>query len=649
MEYATGMTPPSSSHVSTESKPMPSSPTKSTPGRRTLLKVSLDLETDFLLARQRAKQIAALLGFELQDQTRIATAVSEIARNAWEYARGGAVEFFLDPTSTLNAADSPSTRNSVQLRIVVTDRGPGIPHLEQIWSGEYRSQTGMGLGLIGARRLLDRVDVVTGKTGTEVSLIKLLPRLAPTPPPVSELAASLARLSINEKTTATAALTSQNQELVSLLGDLRAREAELQALNVELEETNRGVLVLYAELADKAQAVQQASEMKTRFLSGVTHELRTPLNSIVSLARLMLGHVDGPLNPEQEKQVNFILRSAQNLTEMVNDLLDLAKIEAGKSTINNTAFSVQTLFAGLRGMFRPLATNPEVKLIFEAPEQPIDLFTDEGKLSQILRNFISNALKFTEQGSITISAQTVSHPDGNSGSAVQFSVRDTGVGIAPEHHALVMQEWGQAPASSKPGRAKGSGLGLPLSRSLAELLGGTIGFTSAAGEGSCFSVTLPALAPSEDTTAIKPESSTLQPHILIVDDDEVARYLLRRQLGILTSASIEEATNGADALSAIATHPPRLIFLDLVMPGMNGHEVAKVLRARPETAHLPIVLHTSKTLSSDERRAFESLDLILIPKRPHSPNNVEADDLSVELERALLEVGLSYLHHGPPR
>ncbi len=628
---------------------MPSSPTKSTPGRRTLLKVSLDLETDFLLARQRAKQIAALLGFELQDQTRIATAVSEIARNAWEYARGGAVEFFLDPTSTLNAADSPSTRNSVQLRIVVTDRGPGIPHLEQIWSGEYRSQTGMGLGLIGARRLLDRVDVVTGTTGTEVSLIKLLPRLAPTPPPVSELAASLARLSINEKTTATAALTSQNQELVSLLGDLRAREAELQALNVELEETNRGVLVLYAELADKAQAVQQASEMKTRFLSGVTHELRTPLNSIVSLARLMLGHVDGPLNPEQEKQVNFILRSAQNLTEMVNDLLDLAKIEAGKSTINNTAFSVQTLFAGLRGMFRPLATNPEVKLIFEAPEQPIDLFTDEGKLSQILRNFISNALKFTEQGSITISAQTVPHPDGNSGSAVQFSVRDTGVGIAPEHHALVMQEWGQAPASSKPGRAKGSGLGLPLSRSLAELLGGTIGFTSAAGEGSCFSVTLPALAPAEDTTAIKPESSTLQPHILIVDDDEVARYLLRRQLGVLTSASIEEATNGADALSAIAAHPPRLIFLDLVMPGMNGHEVAKVLRARPETAHLPIVLHTSKTLSSDERRAFESLDLILIPKRPHSPNNVEADDLSVELERALLEVGLSYLHHGPPR
>jgi signal transduction histidine kinase len=625
---------------------MPSSPAKANVARHTLLRVNLDVETDFLLARQRAKQIAALVGFELQDQTRIATAVSEIARNAWEYAAGGLVEFFLDPTSSIAR---PEDRHAgPQLRIVISDRGPGIPHLDQIWGGEYQSRTGMGVGLIGARRLLDHLDVVTGKTGTEVTLIKLIPRNAPAPPSIAQISAALTRTALNEKSAATAALTSQNHELLNLLNDLRAREAELQALNVELEETNRGVLVLYAELADKAQAVQQASEMKTRFLSGVTHELRTPLNSIVSLARLMLGHTDGPLNAEQEKQVNFILRSAQNLTEMVNDLLDLAKIEAGKSSVNNSAFTVQTLFAGLRGMFRPLATNPDVKLVFEVPEQPIDLFSDEGKLSQILRNFVSNALKFTEHGTVTVSTEIIAGVGEKPSREIRFSVKDTGVGIAPEHHALVMQEWGQAPAPGKSSGAKGSGLGLPLSRSLAELLGGTIGFTSAVGEGSNFYVTLPALA-QPASEPVQPDNPSLPQHILVVDDDEVARYLLRRQLANLTAAPIEETVGGAAALEAIAANPPRLLFLDLVMPGMSGHEVAKILRAKPETADLPIVLHTSKMLSPEERRIFESLDLILIAKRPNAPNTLDADDLSVELERALLEVGLSNLHHGASR
>lgn len=624
---------------------MPSSPSKASLSRNTLLKVSLSLETDFLLARQRAKQIAALLGFELQDQTRVATAVSEIARNAWEYGGGGTVEFFLDPKSTIPQLESQVS--SPQLRIVISDRGAGIAHLDQIWDGSYKSQTGMGIGLTGARRLLDQLDVVTGKTGTQVTLIKLLPRNAPPPPGIAEISTELARTASTDKSAATAALTSQNQELLTLLTELRSREAELRALNVELEETNRGVLVLYAELADKAQAVQQASEMKTRFLSGVTHELRTPLNSIVSLSRLMLDHTDGPLNKEQDKQVHFILRSAQNLSEMVNDLLDLAKIEAGKSSINTSNFSVQSLFAGLRGMFRPLATNPDVKLVFELPDASTDLVTDEGKLSQILRNFISNALKFTEQGTVTVSAQSVADPDGKTGKSIRFSVQDTGFGIAPEHHELVMQEWGQAPASATGtlSRAKGSGLGLPLSRSLAELLGGSIGFTSKVGEGSCFYVTLPGLAQTA-VEPVVPENPSLPNHILIVDDDEVARYLLRRQLGNLTSAAIEEAASGAAALEAIAARPPRLVFLDLVMPGMSGHEVAKQIRARAETADLPLVLHTSKLLSANERQVFEALDLVLIAKRPGTSNTLEADDLSVELERALLEVGLSNLHHG---
>ena len=605
-------------------------------GGNSLLRVNLALETDFLLARQRAKQIATMLGFELQDQTRIATAVSEIARNAWEYAGGGQVEYFLDPGATVEELP--------RLRITISDKGPGIGHLDQIWAGTYQSQTGMGIGLIGARRLVDELEVRTGSGGTHVGLIKAVPKQALPMPSLAELSAELARRASFDRMGSTVALHDQNQELVTLLTDLRAREAELQALNVELEETNRGVLVLYAELADKAQAVQAASEMKTRFLSGVTHELRTPLNSIVSLARLMLGHTDGPLNAEQEKQVNFILRSAQNLTEMVNDLLDLAKIEAGKSSINLSHFTVQELFAGLRGMFRPLVSNPEVKLLFEIPDERIELHSDEGKLSQILRNFISNALKFTDSGSIVVTARPLGAASGD-GREIRFSVADTGMGIAPEHHDLVMQEWGQVgDATPRRSQAKGSGLGLPLSRSLAEVLGGLVGFTSTPHVGSTFFVTLPALEPQgkgQESSIAGDQSG----HILIVDDDEVARYLLRRQLGSLTSAPVEEVTGGGAALAAIAHSIPRLVFLDLLMPEVAGDVVVRTLRGRPGTATLPIVLHTSKPLTEGEIQAYKELDVTVIPKRPAAGNTLASDDaLRVALERALLEVGLSNLH-----
>ncbi len=629
--------------------------TAGTAARGLILRVQLEVETDFVLARQRAKQIADLLGFELQDQTRIATAVSEIARNAWEYGRGGVVEFFFEAAPEAGAEAGLEGRPG--LRIVVTDRGPGIADLEGILGGSYVSRTGMGLGITGAQRLMDGLEIGTSVAGTTVTMWKRLARDGKTRPSLAELAAGVARMTVpgpgQAVSSQAAALHEQNHELLTLLGELRARETELQTLNVELEETNRGVLVLYAELEDKAQAVQQASEMKTRFLSGVTHELRTPLNSIVSLARLMLHHTDGPLNAEQEKQVQFMLRSAQSLTEMVNDLLDLAKIEAGKSTPVLSRFTVQEFFTGLRGMFRPLATNPQVKLTIAMPESPLALWTDEGKLAQILRNFISNALKFTEQGTVTVTATPLPAAAENNRREIRFAVADTGVGIAPEHHELVMQEWGQAASlvsgggsgGGRPGSGmtKGSGLGLPLSRSLAELLGGTVGFTSVPGEGSTFFVTLPALAQPEAAAETRGEEAAGS--ILIVDDDEVSRYLLRRQLGTLTASAIDEAASGAEALERVAQRMPQLIFLDLVMPGANGFELARALRARPETAGVRLVVHTSKTLTDEEVRTLQGLDATVILKRSNAGDTLESMDAQrAQMERALLETGLSNLH-----
>ncbi len=595
---------------------------------RSILTVHLSEETDFLLARQRAKQIAEILGFETQDQTRIATAVSEIARNAFEYGKEGRVEFLL------GAAEEqfPGGRRQVlQLQVVVTDAGKGIPHLDKIWLGTYDSPTGMGIGMTGARRLMDGLEVETGKDrpGTRVTMVKYLPRSAGAPPTLVQIVEKLTHETPRSHN-AGKALHDQNQELLTLLGDLRAREAELQTLNAELEETNRGVLVLYAELEDKAQAVQQASEMKTRFLSGVTHELRTPLNSIVSLSRLLLSHTDGPLNTEQEKQAQFILRSAQNLSEMVNDLLDIARIEAGKASTNLTTFTVADLYTGLRGMFRPMATNPHVTLSFVIPEEPIALRSDEGKLAQVLRNFVSNALKFTEAGSIIVTATPLN------GERIRFSVADTGIGIDREHHELVMQEWGQVQGTLS-GKSRGSGLGLPLARSLAEVLGGAVDFTSEPGKGSTFNLTVPALV--QTVVAL---SAAGKAHVLLIDDDEVARYLLRRNLGSLTTAPIEEAASGEEGLAAIAHSQPSLVFLDLLMPGMSGLELARELRAQPRTKSLPLVLYTSKTLSDDERGSAAELDLNVIFKRESGQD--DTGEVRAGLERALLGVGLSNMH-----
>jgi signal transduction histidine kinase len=265
-------------------------------------------------------------------------------------------------------------------------------------------------------------------------------------------------------------------------------QAELEALRAELEETNRGVVALYAELDAQAEQLRSATELKSRFLAYMSHEFRTPISSIRSLARLLMDRVDGPLTPEQERQVAFIQQQAGEFAEMVDDLLDLAKVEAGRVEISPAWFEMVDLFTALRGMFKPVLTNPEVHLIFEEPVDLPKLYTDDGKLSQILRNFISNALKFTPRGEVRVTARALS------GDLVSFQVSDTGIGIAPEYHQTVFQDFSQVQSPLQK-RLRGTGLGLSLSKQLAGLLGGTVGLESEPGKGSVFSVVIPAQLP----------------------------------------------------------------------------------------------------------------------------------------------------------
>ncbi|HEU4453785.1 MAG TPA: ATP-binding protein [Longimicrobium sp.] len=437
-----------------------------------LVSLQLAADADVVLARQRARQVAELLGFDVQDQTRFATAVSEIARNAVRYATGGRMELGVEgepPEQTLLAR--------------VSDRGPGIGDLDAVLDGRYVSRTGMGMGMAGARRLMDRFHAETGPTGTTVEVGKRFPRgVAPADEAArSRVAAELAR---QRPPDPVEELQRQNHELLAALAELRGRQDELFRLNKELEDTNRGVVALYAELDERLEQLRRANAMRAQFMSYMSHEFRTPLDSMLALSGLLLDRVDGELTSEQEKQVGFIRRSARDLLNMVDDLLDTARVDAGKVAVHATPFTIADLFNVLRATLRPLLTGDGTQLVFEDPGPAPPLFTDEAKVAQILRNFISNALKFTEGGRVGVYARSVGTE------MVSFSVTDSGIGIAPEDQERIFEDFAQVDGALQRTR-RGTGLGLPLSRKLAELLGGGIAVRSAPGEGSTFTLTLP--------------------------------------------------------------------------------------------------------------------------------------------------------------
>lgn len=547
-----------------------------------ILRIALQVEADLVLARQRARQFSGLLGFDAQDQTRIATAVSEIARNAFRYAGGGAIEF------SLEGATPPQV-----LVVRVVDRGPGIESVERVLRGEYRSPTGMGLGIVGARRLMDgfAIDSEPGR-GTTVTLRKLLPRRAGWLSP-AELASIVEALRRDGVEGPHAELQRQNRELLAALEELERRQQELAALNRELEDTNRGVVALYAELDERADHLRRADEIKSRFLSNMTHEFRTPVNSIQALARMLLERLDGELTPEQERQVSFIRKAADGLSELVNDLLDIAKVEAGKTTVRAVDFEVGNLFGALRGMLRPLLVNDAVALVFEDPPDIPPLHTDEAKVSQIIRNFVSNALKYTERGVVRVAAELSA--DGRS---VWFTVEDSGIGIAPEDQERIFQEFVQLDSPLQR-RIRGTGLGLPLCRKLVELLGGEITVESELGRGSTFRARIPRVfGPAAGPASWNLDESRMP--VLVVEDEPdlillYDRYLAEGRFQTLGARSLREAR---EALTAFR---PRAILLDVLLTGEDGWSFLTEIRRDPATHDLPVVVLTSV---EDERKAL---------------------------------------------
>jgi signal transduction histidine kinase/CheY-like chemotaxis protein len=525
---------------------------------RRLHEAALDSAADVAAARRHARLLATRLGLEPWARTRFAVAVTEVAQIA---LGGGHLSFRVE-----RQADGPAL-------LLAEITGPGLLGLDD--------------GSMGLRRLVDlcQVEKTTVRLGRSLHDATLpVDALLALPQPMDE------------------ADIAENKELLAAI-------AEIDRLNAELEDTNRGVVALYAELDERAEQLRQASELKSRFLSNMSHEFRTPLNSILALARLLLDRVDGALTEEQDRQVGYIRRSAESLAELVNDLLDLAKVEAGKLDLRPAPFTVAELFGGLRGVMKPLQQSDAVDLVFDDAAECPALFTDEAKVAQVLRNLVSNALKFTEKGEVRVSAAY----DRSAGRCL-FTVRDTGIGIAPENHEVVFQEFSQVPNQLQ-GRAKGTGLGLPLSRRLAELLGGTLTVRSAPGVGSVFTLAIPPVLPLAAPDPAPPEPAAEPPSdpggVLVIDDEEASRYVLCQMLGGVPALRIMEAENGALGLRRALAERPDVILLDLRMPGMDGFEVLDRLTANPDTRAIPVVICTSSVLDGSDHARLALAHAIL--------------------------------------
>jgi signal transduction histidine kinase len=435
-----------------------------------VLTLALRTQEDVLLTRRRARDLAALLQFTPAEQIGLSTAVWEVARLA---ERRGEVELAV-------VEEAPS----VAVRITVS----GVPR-----SVLTVAVDGPRLDLDALGRLVDSVEArdVNGS-----AVVRLSAAAGPDAwvPGVDELELVLASLTRHDTGGGGPGildeLRQQNFELLTTLATLREREQELTRLNAELGDTNRAVMALYAELEVQAGDLRRRAEANARFLSTLTHELRTPLYAVRGMTEAILRDHEGTLSDGLRQDVTLIDGAMLEALDLVNDHLDLAKLAAGRTTVRLADVDVAELFATLRAIVTRLPAHPDVELLFDDAHDVPVLRTDGFKLSQILRNFVVNALKFTEQGHVRVSASAV-----RGGEAVLFEVADTGPGLSPEDQRRAFEEFVQLGAE-RHGELRGTGLGLPLTRRLAAVLGGEIGVRSTLGEGATFSVTIPCAYPT---------------------------------------------------------------------------------------------------------------------------------------------------------
>ncbi len=425
--------------------------------------------------------------------------------------------------------------------------------------------------------------------------------------------------------------------LAAVIIEREAAEAELVGINESLEAI---VEERTAELTASRDAAQVANQAKSSFLANMSHELRTPLNGVLGYAQIL--NRSPHLDPDTRAKVNTIHQCGSHLLMLINDVLDLSKIEAQKMELHLSEFHFPAFLSGVAEMSRIRAEQKDVAFQVElADELPQGVRGDEKRLRQVLLNLLGNAIKFTEVGSVTL---TVSYgAESLQRDRIRFEIRDTGVGIPPEHLEQIFNPFEQTQDGKR--QTEGTGLGLAISQRIVELMGGQISVTSELGVGSVFAFDVALPTATEWMVAAR---STSQgdivgvqgpaPKILVVDDKWENRAVLRELLTPVGMVVLE-AENGERGLSLAIAETPDLVITDLLMPEMDGFELIRQLRQHPELGDRPIIASSASVFDSDADASIQAGGTSFLPKP------VQADTLLRELQKQLQ---LSWVYADPP-
>ncbi|WP_320783728.1 HAMP domain-containing protein [Streptomyces sp. CRN 30] len=445
----------------------------------------------------------------------------------------------------------------------------------------------------------------------------------------------------------TESLLSESQRLAM---QLQERSDELQKQQGELQRSN-------AALEEKAALLATSSQYKSEFLANMSHELRTPLNSLLILARLLSDNPDGNLSDQEVQFATTIHRSGSDLLQLINDILDLSKIEAGRMDVRPKRLPLIKLLDYVHATFRPLTLDRGLAFEVSVGEEvPREMYSDEQRLQQILRNLLSNAIKFTAAGKVELRVSRVQDPDHqytreDTDQVIAFAVSDTGIGIAPEKLPVIFEAFQQADGTTNR-KYGGTGLGLSISREIAGLLGGRIVAASVPGAGSTFTLYVPVVSPghaaagsSVDREFTVPEQLSAEPYtghepdeswptptkletwksgraghvlpgrrVLIVDDDIRNVFALTHVLGRV-GMPVLYAENGREGIETLERTPDvEIVLMDIMMPEMDGYETIAAIRRTPCWTDLPIVALTAKAMPGDREKSIAQGANDYVPK-----------------------------------
>ncbi|MFE5486278.1 HAMP domain-containing protein [Streptomyces sp. NPDC056527] len=426
-------------------------------------------------------------------------------------------------------------------------------------------------------------------------------------------------------------LQARQQELQRSNAELKEKAALLAERNKDIESKNLVIEQARQELEARAQQLSRTSMYKSEFLANMSHELRTPLNSLLILARLLAQNPQGNLSEKQVDYAEVIHSAGSDLLQLINDILDLSKVEAGKMDIRPERFPLHQLLEYLEATFGPVADERGLSFsVTVSSDVPEELTTDESRLRQILRNLLSNALKFTDEGGVdlTIEYAGADEPPATmraSGPVLAFHVTDSGVGIPAERLEGIFGAFQQGDGTTAR-RYGGTGLGLSISREVAGLLGGAIDVRSTPERGSRFTFYLPApRTPSPGASAGEPAADTdtdeaagtgtadapgghdarAAGHTVLVVDDDVRNVYALTEVLVGHGVRVIQADSGRAGLDLLASHPEvELVLMDVMMAGMDGYATTGAIRDLPGRAHLPVIAVTAKAMPGDRARAL---------------------------------------------